>query len=103
MDIRTRRKAWLTHSSTRSLIIGGSVTPVAVKVVSAWSAPFSELQFALRDAHADAITRLKVPGEDLLRQWVLDLLLDDALEGPGAIYGVEARLAEHIARGIVEY
>ena len=49
-----------------------------------------------------AIARREFAAQDLLRQRILDLGLDRALQGPRAVYGVEPRLADAIARGVVE-
>src|SRR4029077_5615900 len=40
--------------------------------------------------------------QDLLGERILDLLLDGALERPRPVHRIEARLAEKIARGIIE-
>ena len=44
----------------------------------------------------------EIAPQDLLRQRILDLRLDGALQRPRAVHGIEARLADPIARGIVE-
>ena len=49
-----------------------------------------------------AITGRELAAQDLLRQRILDLGLDRALQGPRAVHGVEPRLADAIARGVVE-
>ena len=52
-----------------------------------------------------APTRMRSPGhelavQDALRQRVLDLLLDRALQRPRAVHRIEARLAEQVARRV---
>src|SRR5262249_53890434 len=51
---------------------------------------------------ADAIARDELALQDLLRERILDLLLDGALERPRPVHGIEARLAEKIACRIIE-
>src|ERR1700733_8913284 len=49
-----------------------------------------------------AITGREFAAQDLLRQRILDLGLNRALQGPRAVDGVEPRLPDAIARGVVE-
>src|SRR5579885_650743 len=52
---------------------------------------------------ADPVPGGELALEDPLRQRILDLLLDGALQRPGSIDRVEARLAEQIPRRIIEH
>ncbi len=45
---------------------------------------------------------MKSPAQNLLRERILDLRLDGALQRPRAVHGIEARLADAVARGIVQ-
>src|SRR5512139_547951 len=53
--------------------------------------------------HLDHVARPEVAPEDPLRQRVLELVLDRALERPRTIHRVEAGLAEQVARRRVEF
>src|SRR5258708_4638366 len=49
-----------------------------------------------------AIARDEVALQDPLRQWVFNLRLNGALQRPGTVHRVEARLADLVARIIVQ-
>src|SRR5688572_8956348 len=55
-----------------------------------------EAELALRDVHHDRIACLVPTREDLLRERVLEVALDGALERARAVRGVEADVAEEI-------
>src|ERR1700677_2397788 len=61
-----------------------------------------EHQRVALDFGDDAIAGDEVALEDPLRQRIFDLRLNGALQRPGAIHRVEARLADLVARVIVE-
>jgi len=48
------------------------------------------------------IARHEIPTQDLLRQGILDLRLDGALQRAGAVDRIEAGLTDLVARRIVE-
>src|SRR5580698_3834903 len=54
------------------------------------------------DPGDDAIPGDEIALENPLRQRILDLRLDRALQRPGTIYRIEARLADLVARIIIE-
>src|SRR5258708_10539088 len=49
-----------------------------------------------------AIAGHEVSAQYLLRERILDLRLDGALQGSCAVYGVESRLSDLVARTIIE-
>jgi hypothetical protein len=57
---------------------------------------------AVVHAHPDIIAGQELPFQDPLRERILDLLLDRALQGPRAVHRIESRLADMIARRIIE-
>src|SRR5437879_13828555 len=61
-----------------------------------------EHQLRVADADAYAVARRELPLQDLLRQRVLDMLLDGALQRPRPVHRVEARLPQQIAGPLVE-
>src|SRR5213082_1900027 len=90
----SRRAACAVHS------IGGRIPSGA-----AGPALFhlGERELAVANPDADAVARSELSLEDLLRQRILDLLLDGPLERSGAIHGIEAGLSEAVAGGIIEH
>src|SRR5437763_5990022 len=62
-----------------------------------------ERELAVADPDADAVARSELSLQDLLRQRILDLLLDGPLERSGAIHRIEAGLSEAVAGGIIEH
>src|SRR5213078_1839760 len=66
---------------------GGSVLETAL-----------EVEPARVRRHANRVAGPEVPAQDPLRERILELLLDRALERPRAVHGVEAGLREPIAR-----
>src|SRR5690348_13103551 len=52
--------------------------------------------------YSDGIPRLKLPFENLLRQRILELLLNRTLERPRAVHRIEADIAEQIQRLVAE-
>src|SRR5438874_7567557 len=62
-----------------------------------------ERELAVAHTDADAVARSELSLEDLLRQRILDLLLDGPLQRSGAIHRIEAGLPEAVAGGIVEH
>src|SRR5215468_6585009 len=52
---------------------------------------------------ADAIARDELALQDLLRERILDLLLDGALERPRPVHRIEAGLADQVARAVLEH
>src|SRR5215469_3555275 len=61
-----------------------------------------ERELAVVHADADAVAGHELALENLLRQRILDLLLNGALERAGAIHRIEARLTQQVARGVIE-
>src|ERR1700674_1773894 len=59
-----------------------------------------ELALVRRDA--DAVPGHKLSLQDLLRQGILDLLLDGALQRPCAVHRIEAGIPEEVAGAVVE-
>ena len=62
----------------------------------------NKLQPPLSRSHADLRSRPELSTQNPLRERVLDLLLDGALQGARAVHGIEAGFAEQILRGIVD-
>src|SRR5262245_44210627 len=61
-----------------------------------------EVQLAVDHADAHRGAGAEVAAQDELRQRILDLLLDRTLEGPCAIHRIVARLADQVARLVIE-
>src|SRR5688500_5196274 len=60
-------------------------------------------QVAVAHGDPDAGSRAELAAQDALRQRVLDLLLDRALERPRAVHRVVPRLAQELERLVVEH
>src|SRR6202012_4076930 len=61
-----------------------------------------EREFTAVHANADAVTGGELVAQNALRERVLDLLLDRALERPRAVHWIEAGLADQITRLVVQ-
>src|SRR5688500_6381355 len=64
---------------------------------------FGELQDTVPRGDLDHVARCEIAHEDALRERVLELVLDRALQRPGAVHRIEPGFAELVARRIVEY
>ena len=86
----SRRAACAAHS------IGG-------RIPSGAAAPalfhLGERELAVADPDADAVARSELSLEDLLRQRILDLLLDGSLQRSRTVHRIEAGLPEAVAGG----
>src|SRR5205823_9062571 len=89
----SRRAACAAHS------IGG-------RIPSGSGAPalfhLGERELAVADPDADAVARSELSLEDLLRQRILDLLLDGPLQRSRTVHRIETGLSEAVAGGIIE-
>src|SRR5438105_10940120 len=89
----SRRAACAAHS------IGG-------RIPSGAAAPalfhLGERELAVADPDADAVARSELSLQDLLRQRILDLLLDGSLQRSRTVHRIEAGLSEAVAGGIIE-
>src|SRR5690349_17396228 len=65
--------------------------------------PAREVETGRAHAHPDRVAGGEVAAQDPLRERVLELLLDRALERPRAVDRVESRLREPVARFRREY
>src|SRR5438105_14439869 len=90
----SRRAACAAHS------IGGRI-PSGAAAPSRFH--LGERELAVADPDADAVARSELSLEDLLRQRILDLLLDGPLERSGAIHRIQAGLSEAGACGIIAH
>src|SRR5579863_707994 len=61
-----------------------------------------ERQCAVAGADADTVPGQELTLQDALRQRILDLLLDSPFQRPRAIDRIEARLAQEVARAVIE-
>src|SRR5579883_2692640 len=62
----------------------------------------AKLQVPAGGVHGDRVARLEAAFEDLLRQRVLELLLDRALERAGTVDRVETDVAEQVERPVAQ-
>src|SRR5579864_8740847 len=75
-------------------------TPSGAGGLTLLRSPEGQLPVTHADAHA--VSGLELALEDPLRQGILDLLLDGALQRASAVYRVETRLPEQVARRVIE-
>src|SRR5690606_20342162 len=75
----------------------GPALPVEAPDRTASSFDLLEHQAAVAHADSHPVAGAELPLQDVLRQRILDLLLDGPLERAGAVYRIEARLAQEIA------
>ncbi len=59
-----------------------------------------KLQMIIRDTDLNCVTRFKISLQNLLRERILDLLLDRPFQRPRSVYRVESGVRKFVSRRV---